>query len=71
VYVNPPGHGGLVGRVGAGGEVVGVGSGFSIDTAPVGGRLYLGINDYNRGNVEAAVANNDGSYEVTITLSRR
>ena len=68
VYVNPPGHGGLVAKIGQDSEdVIGVGTHLEIDSSPTAGRLYLGINDYAGGDVDAALDNNDGSYQVTIT----
>jgi TIR domain len=63
VYVNPPGHGGLIGKVGENGDVLGVGSHFEVDNLSTGGTLYLGINDYG-------VDNNDGSFQATITATR-
>ena len=64
VYVNPPGHGGLIGKIGEDAEdVIGVGSHLEIDSSTTAGRLYLGINDYGGGEVDEAVANNDGSYQ--------
>ena len=69
VYVNPPGHGGLVARLGDGGEVVGVGAERQ-DAFTGSGPLQLGINDFNFGNVEEAVANNSGSFEVVVEVTR-
>ena len=71
VYVNPPGHGGLIGKIGEDSEdEIGVGSHLEIDSSTTAGRLYLGINDYGGGNPEEGVANNDGSYQVTIAVTR-
>jgi hypothetical protein len=70
VYVNPPGHGGLIGRIGDTEDYMNVGAHLDIDRSTTAGRLYLGINDYGEGNVDNAVANNDGSYRVTITATR-
>jgi hypothetical protein len=69
VYVYPPGHGGLVARFGDGAEVFGVGA-RSADNVDRTGRLQLGINDYNSGNVTAAVANNSGAFSVRIKITR-
>jgi hypothetical protein len=70
VYVNPPGHGGLIGKIGQDTEaVIDVGSHLEIDGSPAAGRLYLGINDYGGGDLDLALGNNGGSYEVTITVT--
>lgn len=76
VYTFPPGHGGLVGWITPSSQagcpwdgeveaVFGVGEATEV-TAARTGRLCLGINDFNRGNVDAAVENNDGSFVVTV-----
>lgn len=69
VYLYPPGHGGLIARYGDGAPVFGVGDQWA-DNASRSGRLQLGINDYNRGNVAVAVANNTGAFTVRITITR-
>lgn len=69
VYLYPPGHGGLVARYGDGAPVFGVGARWA-DNASRGGRLQLGINDFNFGNVDEAVANNTGAFIVRITVTR-
>ena len=69
VYVFPPGHGGLVARLGDGGEVFGVGAERQ-DAFPGSGPLQFGINDFNNGKVEEAVENNSGSFEVTVEVTR-
>ena len=69
VYVIPPGHGGLVARLGDGGEVVGVGAERQ-DAFAGSGPLQFGINDFNNGKVEEAVANNSGSFEVAVEVTR-
>lgn len=69
VYLYPPGHGGLIARYGDGAPVFGIGDQWA-DNASRSGRLQLGINDYNSGNVDAAVANNTGAFTVRITVTR-
>jgi hypothetical protein len=69
VYLYPPGHGGLIARYGDGAPVFGIGDQWA-DNASRSGRLQLGINDFNGGNVTDAVANNTGAFTVRITVTR-
>ena len=59
----PPGHGGLIAKVGENGAPVGVGSHFEVDNLTTAGRLYLGIND-------PGVNDNDGAFQASITVTR-
>jgi hypothetical protein len=61
--VHPPGHGGLVARLGDEGEVWGIGPEWE-GTVEHEGPLLLGINDFG-------VGNNSGEFQVEITVTRR
>lgn len=69
VLVFPPGHGGLIARIGDGGEVFGLGPEFG-DSRDANGSLQLGINDFGGGDHTQGVANNDGAFTVEITVRR-
>lgn len=69
VFLYPPGHGGLIGRISDGGKVFGIGQSMS-DVPSVNGPLHLGINDFGGGQPEAGVANNAGLFVVTIRVTR-
>ena len=64
----PSGHGGLIGKIGEQGNVFGVGESLEVrvNTAV---RLWLGINDFLSGDVNRAVANNDGEFDVEIEVT--
>jgi TIR domain-containing protein len=69
LYLTPPLHGGLIGKIGEDdGAVFGVGAHVE-HTAERKGRLYLGINDYNEGKLEGGVTNNEGSFRAFITVT--
>jgi hypothetical protein len=55
--------GALIARIGSSGPIF-IGNSGTIDRAPAGGRLYLGVNDDH-------LADNTGQYRATIAVDRR